>query len=123
MRFNYDVKVVDGGWKSLSRAGSLDQWENKWDVSAESSAADILESVNNTIANNKTYGGPPSVKWVRADKTSHKGATQSLWRFTDEKGAVWNGVVRVEPVAGESNRFTLSVKIARSNSNARVSSK
>lgn len=118
MRFNYDVKVVAGGWKSLSRAGSPDQWENRWDVLTESSATDILESVNNSIANNKTYGAPSGIKWVRADKASHRGATQSLWRFTDEKGAGWTGVVRVEPVAGEAGRFTLSVKVARSNSSA-----
>jgi putative intracellular protease/amidase len=120
MRFNYDVKVIDGGWKSLSRTGDLDQWENRWSVAAESSAADILESVNTTIASNKTYGEPTSIKWTRVDKASHKGATQSLWRFTDEKGRAWNGAVRVEPVAGESNRFTLSVRIARANSNARL---
>jgi putative intracellular protease/amidase len=120
MRFNYDVQVVDGRWKSLSRAGSLDQWENRWEVVASSSAADILESVNNTITNNKTYGAPVSVKWVRAEKTSHKGATQSVWRFADEKNRAWDGVVRVEPVAGETNRFTLSVKIARSDSSARL---
>ncbi len=123
MRFNYDVKVIDGGWKSLSRAGSLDQWENKWAVAAESSAADILDSVNTTIANNKTYGGEAGVKWVRMDKGAHKGATQSLWRFTDEKGVIWNGVARVEPVAGEQNRFTLSVQIARDNSSSRLPAK
>jgi putative intracellular protease/amidase len=120
MRFNYDVKVIDGGWKPLSRAGSTDQWENKWAVATESSAADVLDSVNNANANNKTYDGQPGVKWVRADKQSHKSATQSLWRFTDEKGATWTGVVRVEPVAGESKRFTLSVKIARNNNSARL---
>ncbi|HYO91928.1 MAG TPA: DJ-1/PfpI family protein, partial [Pyrinomonadaceae bacterium] len=124
MRFNYDVKVLDGGWKPLSRAGSLDQWENKWAVVSESTAADILESVNNTIASNKTYGGQSSVKWTRVDKGAHKGATQSSWRFTDEKGATWNGVVRVEAAGGEANSFTLSVKIARdSNSNARLPGK
>lgn len=123
MRFNYDVKVADGGWKPLSREGGLDQWENKWAVATESSAADLLDSINNTIANNKTYGGQAGVKWTRVDKDSHKGATQSLWRFTDEKGGTWNGVVRVEPVAGASNHFTLSVKIARSNSSARLPAK
>ena len=123
MRFNYDLKVADGGWKSLSRAGSLDQWENRWEVAASSSAAEILESVNSTITNNKTYGAPSGVKWVRSDKSAHKGATQSLWRFTDEKGGTWDGIVRVEPVAGASNRFALSVKIARSNGNARLSGK
>jgi putative intracellular protease/amidase len=120
MRFNYDVKVIDGGWKPLSREGSLDQWENKWAVKSESSAADILESVNNAIAANKTYGGQASVKWTRQDNASHKSATLSTWRFTDEKGAIWNGIVRVEPVAGEANGFTLSVKIARSNVSAQL---
>lgn len=116
MRFNYDVKVVDGGWKPLSRTGSLDQWENKWALTTESSAADVLESINNSIATNKTYGGQAGVKWTRMDKDSHNSATQSAWRFTDEKGATWDGVVRVEAVAGESKQFTLSVKIARDNS-------
>ena len=123
MRFNYDVKVIDGGWKPLSRAGSSEQWENKWAVATTSSAAEVLDSVNNTIANNKTYDGQPGVKWVRVDKGAHKGGTQSLWRFTDEKGATWNGVARVEPVAGEQNRFTLSVQVARDNNSARLPSK
>lgn len=123
MRFNYDVKVIDGGWKPLSRAGSSEQWENKWAVASESSASEVLDSVNNTIASNKTYGGPASVKWVRVDDASHKNATQSAWRFTDEKGATWNGVVRVEPVAREANRFTLSVQIARDNKSARLPAK
>jgi putative intracellular protease/amidase len=116
MRFNYDVKVIDGGWKSLSRAGSSEQWENKWSVATEGSAVDVLDSVNNTIASNKTYGGQAGVKWIRVDKGAHKGATQSSWRFTDEKGATWKGVARVEAVAGEANRFTLSVQVARDNS-------
>lgn len=121
MQFNYDVKVLDGGWKPLSREGTKDQWENKWAVATESSATELLEIINNTIAQNKTYSSVAGVKWARTDNAAHKNATQSRWRFTDEKGATWNGVVRVEPVAGEANRYTLSVKIARNNSSARLS--
>jgi putative intracellular protease/amidase len=125
MRFNYDVKVQDGGWKPLSREGSVDRWENRWAVTPQGSAADLLESVNNTIASNKTYDEKSAlVRWTRTtDKASHKTATQSSWRFTDEKGASWNGLVSVEPLAGEPNHFTLSVKIARGNSSARLSAK
>lgn len=123
MRFNYDVKVLDGGWKPLSRAGSLDQWENRWAVATDASASDLLESINSSIAANKTYGPPVGGKWTRVD-SAHRNVTQSLWRFTDEKGATWNGTVRVEPVAGESKQFTLSVKIARdSNSRAQLTGK
>jgi putative intracellular protease/amidase len=123
MQFNYDVKVLEGGWKPLSRTGTRDQWENRWSVATESSASDILESVNNSIASNKTYGQKSSIKWARVDGEANKSATQSWWRFTDEKGATWNGAVRVEPVAGERNRFTLSVKIARGETSAGLPAK
>jgi len=114
MRFNYDVKVLDGGWKPLSRAGSRDQWENKWTVKAEGSAAEILDRVNKTIETNKVYGNvSENSKWVRTDPEANKTANKSWWRFTDEKGGAWNGVVSVEPRSGEQNQFTLSVKIVR----------
>jgi hypothetical protein len=119
LRFNYDVKVLEGGWQPMSREGSREQWENKWSVKTQVSAAEILTSVNNTIASNKTYGEKSeSARWTRADSAS-KNATQSWWRFTDEKGGAWNGVVSVEPKAGEQNQFTLSVKVARSDSSAK----
>ncbi len=114
MRFNYDVKVLQDGWIPLSRTGTTDKWENTWAVTTESSAAELLASINTSISNNKTYG-PPLVKWTKATREPVKNATESWWTFTDEKGAVWNGAVRVEPIAGEKNKFTLSVKIARSN--------
>jgi hypothetical protein len=123
MRFNYDVKVTDGGWKMLSRAGTTDRWENTWSVTTDSSATAVLDSINSAIAGNKTYGAPSTIKWVRADKDSHQNSTRSLWHFTDERGANWDGSVRVEPVAGEANRYTLSVSVARSNANAGVSAK
>lgn len=119
LRFNYDVKVLPGGWKSLSREGGLDNWENKWLVATNSSASQLLESVNDTIANNKTYG-PAQAKWTRAGGHEAQSSSQSLWQFTDDKGTSWSGVVQVEPVAGERNRFRLSVKVARNNPSARL---
>ncbi len=117
MRFDYDVKVIAGGWRPLSRVGDRDWWENKWAVATESSAAELFDTVNRSIAENKTYG-PQNPKWTRTG-TQSKSASESLWSFTDEKGGIWNGIVHVEPVAGEPNRFLLSVKIVRGNSAAR----
>ena len=123
MRFNYDLKVLDGGWNPLSRAGSRDQWENKWTVKTEGSAAEILDSVNKTIDSNKVYGNASeNSKWVRSDVQASKTANQSWWRFTDENGGAWDGVVSVEPRSGEQNQFTLSVKIARNASSAKSTS-
>ena len=123
LRFNYDVKVLDGGWRSLSREGNRDRWENKWSVTTEATAGEVLNSVNKTIAEDKTFGPSGRAKWNRLDGASTKGATQSLWRFTDESGAMWSGVVGVEPVAGERNQFTLTVKVARNDSSAQLPAK
>jgi putative intracellular protease/amidase len=114
MRFNYDVKVLKGGWKPLDRTGGTDRWENKWAVATESSAAELLEMINTSISGNKTYG-PPLVKWTRV-ADSRKDQTGSKWQFTDEKGLMWNGLVTVNSVAGEPNHFTLSVRIERGSS-------
>lgn len=121
--FRYEYKVIEDGWQPLLREGSVDQWESKWIVTAESSGANLLESINTAIANNKSFGGLAMVKWSRLDGDSHRSATQSLWQFTDEKSRVWNGTVRLEPVASEPDRFTLSVKISRSNASARLKAK
>ena len=111
LRFNYDVKVAEGGWRPLSRSGSIDNWENSWAVTTEATATDLLEAVNNSIAANRTYG-PPIAKWTRTADSS-KNPLQTWWTFTDEKGGSWNGVVNITPVAGQKNQYTLSVKVER----------
>lgn len=123
MRFDYGVKVVEGGWRPLGRNGDSARWENTWSVTTNTSAAELLESVNNSIAINKTYGEPSKVKWTRLPAQPAKSGLQSLWQFTDEKGAVWNGVVSVEPITGEQNRFTLSVRIVRQDSRKTLAGK
>jgi putative intracellular protease/amidase len=120
LRFNYDVKFVEGGWIPLSREGSRDEWENSWRVTTEWSAAELLDAVNKTIATNKVYGDPAtSAKWVRTDMSTASNATQSSWRFNDEKGAAWNGVVSVQRGSGR-NQFVLSVKVARAAANTQA---
>lgn len=114
MRFNYDVKILKGGWRPLDRSGDRERWENRWAVNTEASAAELLEMINTSIASNKTYGRP-LVKWSRiAD--SRKDQARSLWQFIDEKGSNWNGIVKVDTVTGQPNHYTLSVKIARGSS-------
>ncbi len=112
MRFNYDVKVAEDGWRPLSRSGSIDKWENTWAVTTESTANELLEAINNSIAANRTYG-PPAAKWTRVNADSTKNPLQTWWTFTDEKGSAWNGVVNVSPIVGQKNRYTLSVTVER----------
>jgi len=112
LRFNYDVKVVENGWRPLNRTGSADKWENTWAVTTESSGSELLEQINTSIAANKTYG-PPIAKWTKSNVETTKGTLQSSWTFNDEKGAAWKGLVQVVPVEGQKNQYTLSVKVAR----------
>ena len=121
LRFNYDVKVVEGGWRPLSRSGSVDNWENSWAVTTESTANELIEQINNSIASNRTYG-PPAAKWTKVNAESTKNPLQTWWTFSDEKGGLWNGVVNVSPVAGQKNQYTLSVKVERKNSRTSSSS-
>lgn len=121
LRFNYDVKVVEGGWRPLSRSGSTDKWENTWAVTTASTANELFETVNSSIAANRVYG-PPLTKWTRTTMATTKDTMQSSWTFNDEKGTPWTGVVTVIPVAGQKNQYTLRVKVARSNSRTTTSS-
>lgn len=124
MRFNYDVKVLEGGWQPLSRVGSRDEWENKWNVNTENSVAELLESVNKTIGSNKVYGDESeNSKWVPTNLEAHQSENESWWQFSDENGGTWNGTVSVERKAGERNQFILSVKIVRNPSSAKSAGK
>ena len=111
LRFNYDVKVLEGGWRPLSRADSVDNWENTWAVKTESTGSEFLEQINKSIAANKTYG-PPIAKWTRTNMEQARNTLQSWWTFTDEKGTAWSGVVQVVP-GDEKNAYTLSVKVTK----------
>jgi len=112
LRFNYDVKVDAGGWRPLSRTGSVDYWENTWAVTTQSSSNELLDQINSSIGANKTYG-PPIAKWNRVNMETTSNDLQTWWTFTDGKGSPWNGVVKVTPVSGQKNQYTLSVKVAR----------
>ncbi|MEO6393727.1 MAG: DJ-1/PfpI family protein [Pyrinomonadaceae bacterium] len=113
LRFDYDVKVVAGGWKPLSREGDRTWWENRWLVTTESTPTEVMDQINATLAAGKTYDNSSNIKWTRVDATAHSNGLQSSWLFADEKGANWSGTARIETVAGEKNRFMLSVKVVR----------
>lgn len=107
MRFVYDVD----GAESISREGTTERWENRWTVTSELSATQILDKVNASLAQGKTYGPPGHVKWARQDDSKEK--TRSAWRFVDETGGQWQGVASVEPLAGEKNQYRLTVRVTR----------
>ena len=110
MQFDFDVKVLPGGWKPLTREGDLDHWENKWLVKTESTDAELLQSINNTIETNKTAVELSQSRWIRIKNESGR---QSLWEFKGADGNVWKGTVRIEPSQGKQNEFVLIVRVDR----------
>jgi putative intracellular protease/amidase len=91
-----DPLVADGG---------RDDWEEQWMIRTTASAAEMLEKINAKWA--------AEAGWSRLEAKKEPGATRSAWKLTDEQGKTWNGVVSVEPVAGERDRLMLTLKIAR----------
>jgi hypothetical protein len=90
----------------LRHEGDTDHWETKWKIQTATSAAKVLEELNNSLATNGN--------WIRQDAAKSNGANKSQWKFTGEDGRTWNGAASVESVAVEKNALTVTIKISRS---------
>jgi hypothetical protein len=94
----------------ISYEGGTDHWESKTIVQSDSSAAQVLEQINSFLLENAKR-----LNWSRVDSGGSKDTTKSVWKFIDEKGGVWNGLINVQPVVGERNKLTVTMRINRSN--------
>ena len=101
------------GADPLSFAGDVNSWEEKWGVSS-SSASQLLKLINDKWAT--------VAKWKKGEtrNAADDASMVSHWKLTDEKGQVWNGIVSLQPVATEKNRFLLTLKIARGDASAQL---
>ncbi|HXG63926.1 MAG TPA: DJ-1/PfpI family protein [Blastocatellia bacterium] len=89
----------------LNTAGNTDMWEVNWQAQTTAPAAEILERVNRALAD----------KWSRVDAGKPNASAKSFWKFTDDNGGAWSGAASVQPVPGEKDKLTVTVKIARGN--------
>lgn len=99
------------GADPLSFAGNVNSWEEKWGITS-ASASEVLKLIN------EKWAAAPKWKKAETEKASNAATAVSSWQLTDEKGQVWNGIVSLEPMATEKNRFLLTLKIARSDTSA-----
>ncbi len=113
MQFDYDIKLLPGGWKPLLSTGDTHHWEERYLVKSASSAPEIFEIINHAIANNSFHGTHPPLKWNQEKIQNAKGGKQGVWRFKDETGHPWRGSVSVEPLPDQANNFVLSMKVER----------
>ncbi len=91
----------------ISYEGGTDHWETKTIIETDSSAAEVLKSINSLIVKYEKF-----LKWARIDNENSRGTTESHWKFTRQEGNMWHGIIRAEPVAGQANKVILTMKIA-----------
>jgi putative intracellular protease/amidase len=98
------------GAEPISVGGGAKDWEEKWDVTSTQTSAEMLKLVDEKWATD--------ARWKKSEvsKTVNAASTMSRWRFTDEKGQAWDGIVSVQP--SEKNHLLLTLKVVRSDSNA-----
>lgn len=104
------------GADPLSFAGGVNSWEEQWGVSSVS-ASDLLKLIDEKWASAPKWKKAEAEKTVKAASMAGHSAVSS-WKLTDDNGQVWNGIVSIQPLAKEKNRFLLTLKIARSDANA-----
>lgn len=104
-------KLPDGtGWKVLGQAGDRNSWEKNWEVRTDVAAQDLLKLIDGKLAEG----------WTKQTTSHANGAARTLWKFTDEEGKTWSAVSNIKPLAGERNAYTLTIKLARGDTLARM---
>jgi putative intracellular protease/amidase len=87
----------------MSTEGTPRNWEVRWAVQGETAPAEILKLIDDQLN---------AGKWA---KQQLSGAGKSGWRFKDDEGAEWHGVVEIQPA--DTKEFTVSLKVERAVAN------
>jgi len=89
----------------LSTEGGKDSWEVSWLLQTDTSPAGALKLVDDRLS--------ASANWSRQTAAGKADGAKTRWRFTDKKGGQWTAQTSAEPVAGQTNRFNLTIRIER----------
>lgn len=85
--------------------GGVDRWSTAWKIRTATTAAELLEELNNNLA--------AEAKWARQSENKTDGKASSFWRFIDPNGKTWRGTVTVETVGKEPDNFAVNLSIIR----------
>ena len=109
----YDIGAVTTSWIPLSRDGSVDHWESKWTITSTVSPADVLQHMEPSFSNSKYFPRARNLKWIKQGEQKSNDKARSSWRFTDEQGSPWTGIVSIDPVDGRRDSYVVSVKVSK----------
>jgi putative intracellular protease/amidase len=111
----YDIEAIGKSWVPVGRRGGIDRWESKWSITSEASPADVLEHIETSFSNSNYFPRVRNIKWIKQSTEASSDKATSLWRFTDEQGNPWSGVVSIGPVTEQINSYIVSVQVGRIN--------
>jgi putative intracellular protease/amidase len=77
----------------LGTEGTDERWEINWQMQGDALAPEVAKLLGDKLANEG--------KWLKQGEKYETSSVRSQWRFADEKGEIWNGVVEVKPAAKE----------------------
>jgi len=94
----------------ISTDGDADRWEIRALIARPASTAEIIEFAQKRIVSETPHKSSAVVITKRAITPNH---SEIEYKFSDDQGRPWRGVVTVDPAA-EMGKFNLIVKILRS---------
>jgi len=109
----YDIESVTKSWVPVSRSGGTDRWESKWSISSEASPAEVLEHLESAFTHSDYFPRVKNIKWEKQAEEKSSDRAKSRWRFADENGNPWSGIISVDPVVGQKNAYIVSVEVER----------
>jgi len=99
---NLRLKVPPGVQaKTLNTEGTPRNWEVKWEARGETTHAEIMKLIGDQLS---------AGQWAQ-QRSANQGEDTSVWKFSDDDGAEWLGVVEVRPAGVKV--FTVSLKVER----------
>ncbi len=109
----YDIESVTQSWVPVSRSGGTDRWESKWSITSEASPSEVLEHVEAAFPHSDYFPRVKKIKWEKQGEEKSSDRAKSRWRFADENGNPWSGIISVDPVVGQKNAYIVSVEVER----------
>jgi putative intracellular protease/amidase len=107
----FNIESVAKTWVPVRREGGLDHWQSQWTVTSGAVAADLMQHVEEAFAHPDYFPRAPRVSWQKLGETRSADELRSVWRFSDEAGAPWDGAVSVKRVGAEGDTYLVTVGV------------
>ncbi|MGB7848496.1 MAG: DJ-1/PfpI family protein [Candidatus Acidiferrum sp.] len=113
MPSNYDIDSMVNSLVPVSRSGAVDHWETKWSATSKFSPAGILQHLEEALSHSDYFPRAKDIKWVKQSEAASSHEAESLWKFADERGHLWNGRISVAAVDGQKDTYLLTVGVKK----------